>query len=482
MENKEMVENKEELENLNSIEKLVKKHWNLEKESFDLFKLRLIERNTPDEYLKILDGSKDGRRRFPISQSLKKDFDEGWKLFCQIFHKEKEQLGINYKDYCNGKVTIGKQKVKIKKAISNKYVENRISKDSTFTNMLIFLQEKELVRKKYFSDFCGFEDNEEIVLVSENSKFLAINFSNLKKERVEHKKTNKKLLKAIDSNSVVYEFPEDFEKRFFKEHLTPLLLKNLNKDFEKIGACGLPKTLNMELVFSINPADLMLCSTSENWGSCLSFDSEYSGSEWKGLPGLITERSRAIFYLTNNQTKKYTFNGISIKADKMLSRTLLLSMRRPYGEEKPYLNVIKNYPNNHGFCSMMQEIPIFQETFSRIFNGSPSSIVNDLGLVSKDYAESLFMNIGNNSKILLNIYNDSTNIVIARKNIAKDKPYGNYFYHKNGSGSRTIMINEQSEEKYCSTGIDCSEDYYGLTYIIDEGFYIEEVLNFSDEN
>lgn len=85
---------------------------------------------------------------------------------------------------------------------------------------------------------------------------------------------------------------------------------------EKIGTMKLPDK-DLKVVLSFNFADWFLVSTAENWSSCLNLESDYDACYWSGLPGLITDPNRMLFYVTDGKTKNYR----DIVINKSITRT-----------------------------------------------------------------------------------------------------------------------------------------------------------------
>jgi hypothetical protein len=88
---------------------------------------------------------------------------------------------------------------------------------------------------------------------------------------------------------------------------------------EKVGTMKLPSQ-ETEIVISFNFADWFMCSTAEDWSSCLNLDTDYESCYWTGLPGLIADKNRMMIYITDG--KKKTYEGIEV--DRVISRTWAL--------------------------------------------------------------------------------------------------------------------------------------------------------------
>ena len=151
---------------------------------------------------------------------------------------------------------------------------------------------------------------------------------------------------------------------------------------EKIEIIGVKKfpSGSLEIVLSLNFADWFLCSTAESWTSCLNLESEYSYAVWSGLPGLISDKNRAMIYITNGKKKNY--NGIEI--DKFISRSWILL------DEKNNINIVRFFP------SKILNIQSIQKTINKKFK----KIDNDF--ISKHAIDLLYFKNNKSSFI----YND----------------------------------------------------------------------------
>jgi len=85
---------------------------------------------------------------------------------------------------------------------------------------------------------------------------------------------------------------------------------------EKIGTEKLPER-NLYITVSFNFADWFMVSTAETWSSCLNLQSDYESCFWSGLPGLIVDPNRVLFYISDGKSKSY--RGITVS--KFVNRT-----------------------------------------------------------------------------------------------------------------------------------------------------------------
>jgi hypothetical protein len=153
--------------------------------------------------------------------------------------------------------------------------------------------------------------------------------------------------KFITENDITY---DDFHRnsiknmngaKFFKTLRKHLLKKGEKEEiiasfFEEIGTLKIPKDKELEIVISINFVDWFLCSTSQQWSSCLNLESDYSDCYWGGLPGLLGDPNRIMVYVTDGNKKDY--NEIK-NVDKIISRSwALLDKNLEFG-------LVRWYPN-----------------------------------------------------------------------------------------------------------------------------------------
>lgn len=102
-----------------------------------------------------------------------------------------------------------------------------------------------------------------------------------------------------------------------------------------------------QLVISFNFADWFLCSTSENWTSCMNLESEHEGSYWASIPGFVVDQNRCLVYIVNGKKKEY----LGITTDSFLARTWGLL------DKNDILNLIRFYPvhiNDEGICKHIE--------------------------------------------------------------------------------------------------------------------------------
>ncbi len=245
-----------------------------------------------------------------------------------------------------------------------------------------------------------------------------ISYSDFVNNKVLIDKQQVKLMKAVTKF-----YSKDIENVHNYYRITP---ERIQKIFEEIGKHKITKK-GVELVLSLNFADWFLCSTGENWGSCLSLESGYEDAYWSGLPGLVGDKNRAMLYITSGEKKEY--EGIIV--DKVLSRswTLILRKRASVDEKEKRSDtsilVVGEYPNSFGLAKLAETF------FSEMFNGR--DFFSERKHISRYYIENLFHEDHGNYKNCFTsyIYQDNTINIIGKKNKASFRE-GAYSYLKYG--------------------------------------------------
>jgi hypothetical protein len=140
----------------------------------------------------------------------------------------------------------------------------------------------------------------------------------------------------------------------------------------EVSKICLPKS-SIKMVVSLNFADWFLCSTAENWRSCLNLESDFHASYWAGLPGLIGDKNRCMVYITDGNTK--TYQGITVE------RIIARSWGMLGDNNKVY--IIKPYPlqNLFDYRTVKEVTGLNTESFERTG-----------GYVSKQPADLLYFN------------------------------------------------------------------------------------------
>ena len=146
-----------------------------------------------------------------------------------------------------------------------------------------------------------------------------ITYENYRTSRIEK---NKNILKLKNFMTDFYlknqnSFCSDFKLILSNQYDKNYIENRISKELDIIGAKKLPKKNNISIVFSVNPVDMFLASSGETWNSCIGLNYSFSKNYWAGLPGLIGDKSRGMFYITDGQKKDY--KGIVV--DKLISRS-----------------------------------------------------------------------------------------------------------------------------------------------------------------
>lgn len=135
-------------------------------------------------------------------------------------------------------------------------------------------------------------------------------------------------------NGLINIYVNNMNKTDVSEEIKKFIEDDISKKLDNVGALSLPKNKDISVVISKNFADWFLCSTAETWTSCLNLESKHSTCYWQGLPALLGDKNRVMFYITDGTKKIY--KGIVV--DKLLSRTWGLL------DNNNNFNIIKFYP------------------------------------------------------------------------------------------------------------------------------------------
>ena len=151
-----------------------------------------------------------------------------------------------------------------------------------------------------------------------------INYTSFRDNKIAYKGKILKLKKALydfylENNVLAANFLglKKFEKDI--PEYTAELEKRIIMNLDKVGVYKLPSN-GMEIVLSLNFADWFLCSTAEDWSSCLNLNSNFHGAYWSGLPGLVTDKNRLMVYITEKRKKDF----LGIKVDSFISRSWMM--------------------------------------------------------------------------------------------------------------------------------------------------------------
>jgi len=146
-------------------------------------------------------------------------------------------------------------------------------------------------------------------------------------------------------------------RQYYSSGGTAYTLKNNEYDLEmqltKINNLRLPRK-KLKIVLSFNLSDMFMCSSGQDWTSCLNLESEYFGCYWLGLASLPFDRNRCMVYIAP-QNPKEPMNVFDVQTERMFRRTFGLL------DENDNINILKWYPI--GFESDFY-IPVLNRLFS----------------------------------------------------------------------------------------------------------------------
>lgn len=210
---------------------------------------------------------------------------------------------------------------------------------------------------------------------------LEITYKNFNSNKIQNKKLFRLIIKRFENTELNDVETETMIKVLQKNSYFPSSLRSqgpklLKYFLEIISEKKMPQADQMSLVVSANYADWFLCSTGEEWGSCLDLENNCNYAFWTGLPGLIGDKNRVLVYLTDGVQKEY--NGI--KVDRIISRAFCLLSK------DGNLMSSKRYPINLINDEMIHEItglntyPLEdykEETFRTKYPLTPLYFTND---------------------------------------------------------------------------------------------------------
>ena len=125
--------NIQETKNKLLIRSMVKKYFNLSKDSFKLFEDRLLFKpHFNDMYKSLGEFDETGRMYIPINEEYYEMFDSGYLGIKNNLKFAVTELGVNYQNYINNSIIIDKQKVKLQKAIYNYIVKESNNRNSHY--------------------------------------------------------------------------------------------------------------------------------------------------------------------------------------------------------------------------------------------------------------------------------------------------------------------------------------------------------------
>lgn len=443
----------QETKNKILFKRIVDRHFFFDEKSKKLFHhILFFERDISEEFNQFIQNSPDLRARFKLKDddnkySIFADQDYGWHIFKTLFYFFYTSKNIGYREfYENKSLDENGNKVRLSKLIKKFYTSDKLYSFRFIDNFF----RSDIFRRYVSRD----EEKRERVFRDLKKVFDIKTIGSLERLQVLPENYNFKLMYEV-SRDGVYEtikHRETLDEDKIKE-LIHYIIQIAN---EIIGEHKAPRKDNLQMVLSLNPIDWFLCSTGENWSSCLNLETETEGY-WTGLPFLIGDKSRALVYITDGSKKEY----MGMKVDKMISRSWVLLFRHKKTKET-FWNFVKEYPNTYGLKNIFEGF-IGKETYTK------NQIEEDLEippkkLVGKYYFTLMHMKI-ENYKIFTSIYLDSSKIKIAKKNKAK-YDFGRYAYYRmDGGGVHDFAITPDGRVR----GYGFSEDIPPLSEIVDKG-------------
>ena len=235
---------------------------------------------------------------------------------------------MQYSDFANGRIEINKNKMKIKKALEYFYTDprNAVSLKRDFPSVK--------ARKRINLN----DPNKDTCLYLHFNHHFPVKDDNENHNFLWHREVN--------SEDVVHKYSQQ-NKIIINNKLLRSILRHIDEILYEINCKKLPFDMKgekkkFEVVISANFADWFLASTGENWHSCISLESTFSQSYWFGNPGMITDRNRAIIYITDGVEKEY--HGIVV--DRILARSFIHIARNDLSKKLCYF-INHGYPNSH---------------------------------------------------------------------------------------------------------------------------------------
>jgi hypothetical protein len=103
--------------------KLITENWGLDAESLERF-LSLYNKPKQDSFIEdLFSNTQDRRLRFELDGVHKEAIDEGWKIFKDFFRSFCSKNQVRYENFFNNLILVGKNQMKMKKALVNYYCE-----------------------------------------------------------------------------------------------------------------------------------------------------------------------------------------------------------------------------------------------------------------------------------------------------------------------------------------------------------------------
>jgi len=226
----------------------------------------------------------------------------------------------------------------------------------------------------------------------------------------------------------------------------------------------------LKLVVTFNISDMFMCSTGQEWTSCLNLNSEYYGAYWYGLASIPFDKNRGMIYLTYQKENETQSFGIT--SEKMYKRSFFLL------DENNNFNLLKWYPNEfetNRYLPMLNNI-FFPFKFKEIMYGFKSKHEVEMPkTITKD-----------GSNVEFYIYQDKTEINYSDKRVYFNGSKMNQYF-LNGTASFGQFINCDGGLQRMSQEGKVVSYYILRTFIcdncegvfnIDESTTIEDNYNF----
>lgn len=435
--------------------RLVKEHWGFSEKSYKLFRERLLyNRDIAKEYREIIGDAPDLRKRIPIKDAetfayIFKNSDKGYRYFQDIFPSFAKRNNISYLDFIENKFKKGNNKLRIFKEI-NKYFNELVDRCYSSEKKGFYALDED--SNFALSEILGFFTNSlEAFSSGRSARSFIQKVKEHFKDRLEEASKDCNIFSYMRYPEITIEEGKlglpliermggrEAKNFFFKtdKELKETLSFLITTSSELIGKFRMPNKDGLELVISLNPVDWFLCSSGDEWTSCLSLKSNYLYGI--GLPSLVGDKNRAMVYITNGEKKSFTiYDGTDninyvFKADKFISRSWLL-LARDKKDHKVYLECSREYPAERGIVPILKkelEIPILPKE---------TRVREEGKYVGRYYVENIGFRAGAGLEFSTTIYLDTCTIGIAKKNKARFD-VGEYYYYKfNGccGGIKTI--------------------------------------------
>jgi hypothetical protein len=219
---------------------LVKDYFGLRDESLKRFEEALKKPYMIKPIEEMFKNTTDNRLRFPMEDESLGSLDVGWIEFQDNFPSFIDNEGDNftYEDYRENRITVGKNRVKLKKALSAFYKKNLRNFE---TDQSKFGPRGDYSRTSFISFINGY-----------------------------YEETWKLSLRECENSCNGARYTSENEAN---KEIDSLIEDVLRHSLEYLGTKKMPVRENLEIVVSRNFSDWLLCSTEENWTSCLNLTS-----------------------------------------------------------------------------------------------------------------------------------------------------------------------------------------------------------------